>query len=119
MNRLIEIRLYKLKAGEGSAFHRVVVEQGIPLLRQWGTEVVTCGLSTHEPDAYFLVRSYESLADRTARQEAVYGSEAWLTGPREALVGRIESHLNTLLWLSDSAVESMRTLNPISAPSPT
>lgn len=113
MNRLIEVRSYKLKSGEAVAFHRAVVEQAIPMLQQWGTDVVAYGPSAHEPDTYFLVRSYESLADLNSRQEAFYGSEAWRAGPREAVLGKIESYLNTVLWLSEAAIESLRELNTV------
>lgn len=117
MNRLVEIRSYKLKPGEASAFHRIVSEQSMPMLKEWGTDVVAFGFSAHEPDTYFIVRSYSSLADRNARQAAFYSSEAWLTGPREALVGRIESCLDTVLWLSEAAIEGVRTLNASPTPS--
>ena len=111
MNRLIEIRSYKLKPGEGPEFHRVVVEQAIPMLKQWGTDVVAHGFSAHEAGTYFLVRSYEDLADLNARQDAFYGSPEWRNGPRAAVVDKIESYLNTVLWLSAPALESMRQLN--------
>src|SRR5437867_6013499 len=38
--RLIEVRSYKLKPGTAAAFHAVVVSSGMPLLREWGTDVV-------------------------------------------------------------------------------
>lgn len=113
--RLVELRSYRLKPGEADAFHRTVVERAVPLLREWGTDVVAFGPSAHAADSYFLARSYADLADLTARQDAFYGSEAWRAGPREAIVGRIESTLDTVLWLSDAAIEDMRRLN---APAP-
>ena len=116
MNRLVEIRSYKLKPNEGPAFHRVVVERAVPLLRQWGTDVVAYGASAHESDTYFLVRSYADLADLQSRQEAFYGSDAWRTGPREAVVGKIESYLSTVLWLSQPAIDNLRLLNAPAAP---
>ena len=111
MNRLVEIRSYKLKPGATEDFHRVVIEQAVPMLRRWGTDVVAFGPSPHEADTYFLARSYESLEDRTARQDAFYGSDAWRSGPREAVVGSIESYLDTMLWLPEEAIASLRQLN--------
>jgi len=116
MNRLIEIRAYKLKPGSTAEFHAVVSTQAVPMLREWGTDVVSFGPSAHEADTYFLVRSYESLEDLNARQDAFYGSEAWRSGPREAVIGKIETYLSTVLWLSEAGVASMRELN---APSST
>ncbi len=111
MNRLIEIRSYKLKPGEGPEFHRAVEERAIPMLERWNTDVVAHGFSAHEADTYFLIRSYESLADLKARQDAFYGSDEWRSGPRAAVVDKIVSYLNTVLWLSPAAIDNMRELN--------
>lgn len=117
MKRLIEIRSYKLKPGTSAEFHGAVVASALPLLREWGAEVVAYGPSAHEPDTYFLIRAYDDLADLKARQDAFYGSEAWRQGPREAIVSRIESYLSTVLWLSPQAIEDLRRSNaPASAP---
>jgi hypothetical protein len=110
MKRLIEIRSYKLKAGEAAAFHEAVVGTVMPMLRPV-MDVVAFGPSAHESDTYFLVRAYADLAELEAQQAAFYGSDAWRQGPREAIVGRIESYLNTVLWLSPEAVEDMRRSN--------
>lgn len=67
MKRLVEIRSYKLKVGATSAFHDAFVTAGVPLLREWGTDVVAFGPSPHEADAYYLIRSYASLDDLQAR----------------------------------------------------
>jgi hypothetical protein len=109
--RLVELRSYRLHAGTGDDFHRIVVERAVPLLREWGTDVVAFGPSPHETDTYFLARSYADLADRNTRQDAFYGSDAWRAGPREAVVGKIEGYLDTVLWLSEAAIEDMRRLN--------
>jgi hypothetical protein len=111
MNRLVEIRSYKLKPGSAVELHRIVSEQAVPMLREWGTDVVAFGPSAHEADTYFLVRSYENLADLNTRQDAFYGSGAWRSGPREAVVEKIGSYLNTVLWLSQEAIDNLRILN--------
>lgn len=110
MKRLVEIRSYKLKPGETEAFHDAVVHTVMPMLRD-AMDVVAFGPSTHEPDTYFLVRAYADLADLEAQQSAFYGSDAWRQGPREGIVSRIESYLNTVLWLSPAAIDDMRRLN--------
>jgi hypothetical protein len=110
MKRLIEIRSYKLKVGEAAAFHDAVLNTVMPMLRD-AMDVVAHGPSAHEPDTYYLVRAYADLADLEAQQGAFYGSPAWRNGPRESIVSRIESYLNTVLWLSPEAVEDMRRLN--------
>ncbi len=109
--RLVEIRSYKLKAKTSEAFHRLVCEESAPMLRKWGTDVVAFGISQQEEDEYFLIRSYEDLPDLKSRQDEFYGSEEWRSGPREAVVEKIESSLNTTVWLSAAGVEDLRTSN--------
>ena len=109
--RLIEVRSYKLKPGAAAAFHKTVVSSGMPLLREWGADVVAFGPSAHEPDTYFLIRAYKDLADLKAKQDAFYGSDAWKNGPRESIVPLVASYLNTVVWLSQGAIDDLRRLN--------
>ncbi len=108
MQRLIEIRSYQLKPGAGSEFHAAVETTALPILREWGTDVVAYGASEHAPDTYYLIRAYKDLDDLNRRQDAFYGSEEWRNGPREAIVSRIESYLSTVLWMSPEAIEDLR-----------
>jgi NIPSNAP len=110
--RLVEIRSYKLKPDSLEAFNAAVSGIAVPMLLRWNTEVVCFGPSAHETDTYFLIRAYASLADLEAQQNAFYGSAEWRDGPRELIVSRIESHLSTVLWLSESSVEDLRRSNP-------
>ncbi len=107
--RLVEIRSYQLHPGQGAALHEAVRTRAVPMLRAWGTEVVAFGPSPHAPDTYCLIRAYDSLADREARQAAFYGSDEWRQGPREAIVGAIASYLDTVLWLDDAGVAALKT----------
>jgi hypothetical protein len=111
MQRLVEIRSYQLKPGAAAAFHEAFRARAVPLLHAWGTDVVAHGASPHAADAYFLVRSYTDLADRTARQDAFYGSDAWRLGPRQSILALIEHFLDTLLWLSPAAIDDLRRKN--------
>lgn len=111
MKRLIEIRTYKLQPGKRDTFHVAMAGMAVPMLRQWGTEVVAFGPSPHESDAYFLIRAYDDLADRNARQDAFYGSDAWRGVPRESVVPLIEVFLDTHVWLSDAGVDDLRRSN--------
>jgi hypothetical protein len=111
MQRLVEIRSYKLKSGAAANFHQAFVARAVPMLREWGTDVVAHGASPHESDTYFLVRSYVDLADRNARQDAFYSSDAWRSGPREAVIALIDHFLDTLLWLSPAAIDDLRRCN--------
>ena len=111
MNRLVEIRSYKLKPDSAEAFHATVSGEAVPMLWRWGTDVVAFGPGTQEPDTYFLVRAYADQADLDARQDAFYGSDEWRKGPREAIVSRIDHHVSTVLWMSAGSVEDLRRAN--------
>lgn len=109
--RLLEIRTYRLKPGTLEAFHEAMHTRAVPMLRARGMDVVSYGRGDHEEESYHLVRAYASREALEAEQSAFYGSTEWREGPRAALVDRIETYLNTLLWASGEAVDSMRALN--------
>lgn len=107
MQRLVEIRSYKLKPGTGAKFHDLVTNQSMPLLRERNMEVVAFGPSLHNPDAYFLIRAYDSLEHLHSSQDAFYSSDAWRKGPRQSIIELIESDWNVVLWLSSQAVAAI------------
>jgi hypothetical protein len=59
----MEIRSYNLKDGAGSAFHSLVIEHSVPMLRRWNVDLA-CGPSRHDDDSHILIRAYASLEDR-------------------------------------------------------
>jgi hypothetical protein len=111
VQRLVEIRAYQLKPGAAAEFHAAVETVALPMLRDWGTDVVAYGPSAHAPDSYYLIRAYADVDDLNRRQDAFYGSDEWRGGPREAIVSRIESYLSTVLWMSPEAIEDLRRRN--------
>ena len=111
MQRLIEIRTYRLLPGTIDAFHQAVHTLAVPMLKAKAMDVVAYGRSDHEEETYFLIRSYENREALEREQETFYGSSDWQLGPRVELVERIQTYMNTLLWVSDSAVASLRDLN--------
>lgn len=106
--RLVEVRSYTLKPGTGSAFHALVEQQSVPLLKAAHMDVVAYGQSLHDPDAYYLIRSYESMEHLSKSQDAFYASSEWRQGPREAIIALIETDTNAVMWLTNEAVEAMR-----------
>jgi len=67
------------------------------MLERWGVDVVAYGPSLDDPDLYFLMRAYASIADLRESQDAFYGSEEWRQGPREAIVSLIESDISVVV----------------------
>ena len=108
MKHCVEIRSYNLKPGTRGEFHRLVLERSMPMLERWNVDVVAFGPSPHDKDSYFLIRRYESLADRVRSQDAFYGSDEWKTGPREAIVSLIVSDTSIVLELDEATVQGMR-----------
>jgi hypothetical protein len=114
MDRLIEIRSYKLKPGSGAEFHSLVANKSVPLLVQWGVDVVAFGQSEHDADAYYLIRAYDGVEHLRSSQDAFYASPSWRQGPREAIVALIETDANAVLWLSAEAVDAIRLSHGLS-----
>ena len=110
MKKLVEIRTYLLKPGTQTEFHTAMFEQALPMLHASGMDVVAFGTSAHEQDTYFLARAYPDKQAMVAQQNAFYNSKEWQQGPRSLLVDRIDSYLNTLIWLSDSISKSLLSL---------
>ncbi len=113
MQRLVEIRTYRLKPGTHNAFHQAMHSRAVPMIKARGMNVVAYGPSDHEEPTYFLARAYADRAALEREQKAFYTSNEWITGPRQELVARIDTYLNTLVWLSDEAVQSLRELNAV------
>ena len=88
-----------------------MTREAVPMIRADGMDVVAFGPSSHDDDAYYLVRSYRDLDDLRSRQDRFYSSTAWREGPQRALLSRIEHYLNTVLWLSPVAIASLREEN--------
>jgi len=108
VNHFIEVRSYNLKSGRRDEFHRLVVEQSMPMLKRWNVDVVAFGPSLHDENSYYLIRRYDSLAHRAESEDAFYGSDEWRQGPREAIIALIESHTEIVLELDEVTLRGLR-----------
>jgi ketosteroid isomerase-like protein len=97
MEKIIEVRTYNLKPGKREAFHQLVVEQALPMLKRWKIDVVTYGKSIHDENTYFLARGYTSVEHMNQSEDAFYGSEEWRKGPREAVLALIENYTTLVM----------------------
>jgi len=91
---ILEIRTYRLHPGTREDFVRTMADEAVPLLRRHGVEVLAYGASLVDEDGHeeaFLIRRFPSLEARDQQENGFYGSDAWKTGPREAIVSRIAS----------------------------
>ena len=64
MKHIVEIRALDLKTGARASFHRLYVEQALPLLRRWKMDVVAYGPSPHDENSYYVIRRFDNLAQR-------------------------------------------------------
>jgi len=108
MRRAVEIRSYTLHPGSRDAFDALMREQALPLLRDFGMDVVACGPSPHDDDAYYLIRAWRDFAEREASQDAFYGGAAWREGPREAILALIAHYTSIVLLLDEATIAGLR-----------
>ena len=107
---ILEIRSYRLRPGTGAEFVQVMRDRALPLLAAAGIRVVGCGASLVHEDGHeeaYLVRAFESVAQRDSQEDAFYGSDAWRQGPREAILSRIENYHTIVVNSSEAAVEAL------------
>ena len=104
----IEIRSYNLKPDTRDKFHRLFLEEAMPLLNRWNVDVVAYGPSLHDENSYYLMRSFESLTQRDESENAFYGSDEWKQGPREQIIACIENYSEVVIELDDAIVQGLR-----------
>ena len=108
MSHFIEIRSLNIKSGARHEFHRLYVEETLPLLQRWNFDVVVHGPSLHDENTYYVIRRYDSLAQRDQMEDAYSASDDWRKGPREAMLALVESYTDIVLVLEDATVEGLR-----------
>jgi hypothetical protein len=108
MNYFIEIRSLNIKPGTREEFHRLYIEEALPLLKRWNFDVVAHGPSRHDENSYYVIRRFDSLAQREQMEDAYYASDDWRKGPREAMLALIESYTDIVFELDEVAVQGLR-----------
>jgi hypothetical protein len=108
MSHFLEIRSYNLKPGSRNEFHRLFMEEAFPLLKRWNVDVVAYGPSLHDENSYYLMRRYDSLAQREDSENAFYSSDEWRQGPREAIIALIENYTEIVLELDEVTLQGLR-----------
>jgi hypothetical protein len=108
MSLVVEIRTYNLKPGAQEEFLRLFREQAGPMLARWGVDVIGFGPSLHDENSVYLMRSYASPEERVQSQDAFYGSDEWVQGPREAVLNCLESYATAVMSLDEETVLGLR-----------
>jgi len=108
MNHFIEIRSLNLKPGTREEFHRLYIEQALPLLKRWNFDVVAHGPSLHDENTYYVIRRYDSLAQREQMEDSYYAGDDWRKGPREAMLALIENYTDVVLEVDEVTMQGLR-----------
>ena len=108
MNHFIEIRSLNIKPGSREQFHRLYIEEALPLLQRWNFDVVAYGPSLHDENTYYVIRRYDSLAQRDQMEDAYYASDDWRKGPRERMLALIESYTDVVFEADQATVDGLR-----------
>lgn len=108
MNYYIEIRSLNLKPGTRDAFHRLYIKEALPLLKRWDFDVVAHGPSLHNENTYYVIRGFDSLAQREQMEDDYYASDDWRLGPREAMLALIENYTDIVLEADEVTVKGLR-----------
>ena len=82
------------------------------MLRRWKMDVVAYGPSLHDKDSYFLMRAFEGIDQRQKAEDAFYGSEEWIKGPRERVLADIDSYTTIVVHLDDVTLQGLRKASP-------
>lgn len=97
MSKVVEILQYRLQAGSGERFHHIMQHDRVPLHKAAGITVLEYGVSLHDPDAYYLLRQFDGMAEMEQVLQDFYRSQAWLEGPRTEIVALIEESHRVVL----------------------
>ena len=108
MNHFIEIRSINLKPGTRVEFHRLYIEAAVPLLKRWNFDVVAHGPSLHDENSYYVIRRFDSLAQREEMEDTYYASDDWRKGPREAILALMENYTDIVFELDEVTVQGLR-----------
>jgi hypothetical protein len=108
MNHFIEIRTLNLKPGTREEFLRLYMEEALPRLQRWSFDVVAHGPSLHDENTYYVIRRYDSLAQRQDMEDAYYASDDWRHGPRETMLAFIESYTDAVLEVNEVTIQGLR-----------
>ncbi|MBS0834158.1 NIPSNAP family protein [Enterobacter hormaechei] len=73
-----------------------------------GIDIVSFGNSLHDPDCYYPIRVFDSAESMAMVLGSFYASADWRNGPRQDIVGSIETSMKTVISLPSESVEGLR-----------
>jgi hypothetical protein len=116
--RVVEIRSYNLKPGTRDQFQALFEREALPMLKRWKVDVVAYGPSPHDADSWFLMRGFASVAQRQKDEDAFYGSDEWIKGPRAAILAGIDTYATIVIEVDAATLAGLRRSGVGAAPRP-
>lgn len=107
-SRVVEIRSYNLKPGTRDQFQSLFEREALPMLRRWKVDVVAYGPSPHDTDSWFLMRGFPSVEQRQTSEDAFYGSDEWIKGPRAAVLAGIDTYATIVITVDEATLRGLR-----------
>lgn len=106
---ILEIRTYKILPGRLDEFVGAM-DSARGLLDRYRIDVVATGRSLvpDEGDHAYLIRAFHDLEERDRLEAAFYGSDDWCDGPREAVLGPIDSYHTVVIEADAATVDALR-----------
>jgi len=70
--------------------------------------IMPSGNSLHDPDCYYLIRAFDSAESMAMVLDSFYASADWRNGPRQDIIGSIETSIKTVISLPPESMEGLR-----------
>lgn len=106
--RVVEIRSYNLQPGTRAQFQALFEREALPMLLRWKMDVVAYGPSPHDQDSWFLMRGFASVEQRQRDEDAFYGSDEWIKGPRAAILAGIDTYATIVIPVDAATLAGLR-----------
>jgi heme-degrading monooxygenase HmoA len=101
---IVEMRTYKLKPGKRSEFLEVFRSRSVPAHTEIGMKILGPFLSIEDPDVFFFMRGFPSLASREPMKAKFYEGELWKRELEDLLMPMIEKYEVVLVEDPDNLI---------------
>ena len=89
---IVEMRTYKIKPGKRSEFLEVFRAKSIPAHEEIGMKILGPFLSLEDPDTFFFMRGFPSLASREPMKAKFYEGILWKRELEGILMPMLETY---------------------------
>jgi hypothetical protein len=101
---IVEVRTYKIKAGQRDDFIRFFESRAVPAQQALGITVLGPLLDLEDPDTFIFLRAFPSLEDRDRMKSAFYDGPIWKNELEAIAMPMIESYSVALTAASTGCI---------------